>query len=486
MLLWCAGFPLTIKFHLQVSEKLAKAKKASLNEELHISNEDTEVVSESQSPSSSSPHGSGTDIQKGHTLKAQRDKMKVLFQKIDTNNDGRINKEEFRAFEGEIGLTMKKEESDFIFDVIDNDGSGFIEFNEFYNYFVKFVMGETSASKSEAQLRSAFLSADRDGSGSISFTEFAEVAMSQGQELAMTQLMQAFKEMDKDNDGTVATKEFHNYVNQGGKLVFDIVAEEQREPVLEDLLGNMYSKTDATEMAQLMCKRWDAYADFKRTGDKEVLVMKGGPGMVDDVYPGEYALIHLALVNELPPIETEHAVVEVTWKSSDTPGKSGTLVFPENFNVELPTVIATNQTLAYYGASLADGNKSKVSLFYRHGVQDFTYENNYLDGYVLAESALGGAGIEKHEFTHLDCPLDDDSGRFILGKLVGNELHLTAFKVPTRETLYVPPNTIHSNDYLRGTWRTMLSDEATIDHVQLMKPKGDIHEHFHFTFKALK
>ena len=33
--------------------------------------------------------------------------------------------------------------------------------------------------------------------------------------------------------------------------------------------------------------------------------------------------------------------------------------------------------------------------------------------------------------------------------------------------LYVPPNAIHSNDHLKGKWRTMLSDsdDAPIDHV---------------------
>ena len=33
--------------------------------------------------------------------------------------------------------------------------------------------------------------------------------------------------------------------------------------------------------------------------------------------------------------------------------------------------------------------------------------------------------------------------------------------------LYVPPNAIHSNDHLKGKWRTMLSDsdDAPINHV---------------------
>ena len=471
-----------------MSEKHEVAKKASSNITRirdKESQENSEAVDGNPSVSTS-PGPKGTDTQEGNTLKVQKEKMRVLFYEIDTSGNGRINKEEFRVFVHNLGAVISEQESDFVFDVIDQNSTRSIEYSEFYNYFVKFVLGETSASEAEAKLRSAFLSADRDGSGAISFTEFVEVAMSQGQKLAMAQLMQAFKDIDDNSDGTIAAKELHNYVNQGGKIAFDITSDEQEEPIMEDLLASMYNKADAAEMAEYICKRWEDFADFRRYGDENKLVMKGGPGMVDDVLPGEYALIQLVCANDLPPVETEHAVVEVTWKSCPVPDKSGLLVFPEDFNVELPTVIATNRTLAYYGASLVDGKQSKVSLFYRHGIQDFTYENNYLEDYVLAESAMGGAGVEKHAFTHLDCPFDADSGRFILGKMQGNELHLTAFKVPTRETLYVPPGTIHSNDYLRGTWRTMLSDEANINHVQLVKPKGETYEHFHFTFQALK
>ena len=102
-------------------------------------------------------------------------------------------------------------------------------------------------------------------------------------------------------------------------------------------------------------------------------------------------------------------------------------------------------------------NRRKTCLLYRHGIQDFTYENEYLSDYAKATN--GGSGIEKHEFSHLDCPLDEDNGYFILGKITDDaELHITAFKVPMRHTLYVPGGSIHSNDYL-----------ADIDHVHLTK-----------------
>ena len=62
------------------------------------------------------------------------------------------------------------------------------------------------------------------------------------------------------------------------------------------------------------------------------------------------------------------------------------------------------------------------------------------------------------------------------------------FQVPTRHTLYLPGGIIHCNDYLKGTWRTMLSDEADIDHVHIVRSrrKGAVTEmeHFVFTFQS--
>ena len=80
-----------------------------------------------------------------------------------------------------------------------------------------------------------------------------------------------------------------------------------------------------------------------------------------------------------------------------------------------------------------------MSIVMRNAVQDFTYSSTYLDDYVTSgpeSGGAGGAGIEKHDFAHLDCPLDEDSGYFIVGKyFTPDELHLTAFKVPTRHTV---------------------------------------------------
>jgi Ca2+-binding EF-hand superfamily protein len=428
-----------------------------------------------------------------NAIEVQKDKIKLIFGNIDKDGNGKIDKAEFYKFVADLGLAMSEQESNLIFQTVDVDNSGFICFQEFYDYFVKVVMGERG-SKTDARFRAAFLKADRDGSGSINFREFAEYATSRRPDLEMSRLLAAFEELDKDHSGEISFKEFYKFFKEearGSINMLGSVSPTARlsEPAIEDMLKGVYNQADATQLASYLHKRWKAFASFRRPGVTGDLVMRGAPGMVDDVVPGEYALIDLACFNDLPPIEPKHVVAKVTWIKSTVPGKSGRAIFPPDFDGRLPTVIATNENLAYYGASLADHNQLKVSLLYRHGIQDFTYENNYMQDYVLAEGALGGAGIERHAFAHLDCPLDDDSGFFVMGKMEGDELHLTAFKVPTRHTLYVPPNTIHTNDNLRGTWRTMLSDEAEINHVQLVKAhrQGNIesYEHFHFSFEPL-
>ena len=227
---------------------------------------------------------------------------------------------------------------------------------------------------------------------------------------------------------------------------------------------------------------------YKRTNKEGKPVMTGvRTGMVADVEPGSYNITDLAVFNDLPPITPKYVAVKgVTWNSSGVPNRSGRVVFPADFDGKLPVEVATNEYLAYYGAALANRNPERVFLKYRHCVQDITYHHDYLEAYVTSETALGGAGIERHDFAHLDCPLEDDSGTFIIAKHSddGEELHITGFKIPTRHTLYLPGGVIHSNDYLRGTWRTMLSDEAEIDHVQLVRQnkKGKVEEFEKFTF----
>ena len=428
------------------------------------------------------------------TFNLQKDKLKMMFIKIDKNGNGLIDKDEFAAFIGELGVKIPRAELDLVYDTIGPDNAKGVTFDKFMQYFVSFVMGDSASAQHESRLRAAFLEADRDGSGCVSFKEFATYLMSKRRQLTVSGLLVDFDKIGASETGKIEYKQFRQFMSRQASLLSnpddDKGETDDKSEMLETCLRSYYSQVDADDMKTHLQKRWKVFASFKRYGNKN-LVMKGEGGIVDDHMPGQYSLLDLACFNDLPPITPKHAVIkDVRWNSSGLKDVSGRIVFPHSVDTTIPVEIATNEHLAYYDCTLATGNQMQVSLLYRHGLQDFTYENNYLQDYVTHEDGAGGAGLETHEFAHLDCPLEDDAGVFVIGKLLtvdgGNELHLTAFKVPTLHTIYVAPNVIHSNDYLKGTWRTMLSDEANIDHVQLvhMRRNNNVeqYEHFQFSF----
>ena len=99
---------------------------------------------------------------------------------------------------------------------------------------------------------------------------------------------------------------------------------------------------------------------------------------------------------------------------------------------------------------------------------------------------MKGASLERHAFCHTDTPSKDgqgDQGIFVMGKFLNKEeteIELTGFKIPRGDTLFVPKHTIHTNNYLKGEWTTMLSVENPVE--ELVKMVKDDRS-FHFTFK---
>ncbi|XP_076070104.1 uncharacterized protein LOC143041866 [Mytilus galloprovincialis] len=413
-------------------------------------------------------------------IAVNREKLKAVFMKIDTNGNGLLDRTEFHKFIKEIGLTMSEKEVNLVFKTVDTRDKSEITFDEFEVYFSKHVMDETSTAECVNAMRKAFLEADRNGSGTLNFREFTEYVWEKKRSIRMSKIMTSFSESAKDE---ITFSDFQKMVQGGNSDVLTSIIEEEIEDIdlndssvdqFQNQLKQVYSDTDSKELTTYIRDRWKNFATFRRKGNTGTIVMKGGHGMVADLVPGEYSLIDLACFSDLPPLIPKHTVVKgVKWEIGTVPGKSGKITFPPDFNGRVVTDVATTELLRYYDCSFADAKQEKISLLYRHGIQDFTYENGYLEKYVAATN--GGAGLERHEFSHLDCPLTDESGTFILTKFTENgEFHITGFKIPKRHTLYIPGGVIHCNDYLKGTWRTMLSDETDIDHVHLTR-RNDVH-----------
>ena len=133
-----------------------------------------------------------------------------LFNHIDRNGDGQITKDELsKGFEDYWKLSRKEIENkiNIIFNNIDTDHNGYIEYEEFIRAAVDkeyFLSGNF--------LRYAFDYFDRDKNGEISFAEVKQLFYQNDNNKhnaeAQKQLMKNFKEIDINGDGILSFDEF--------------------------------------------------------------------------------------------------------------------------------------------------------------------------------------------------------------------------------------------------------------------------------------
>jgi hypothetical protein len=258
-----------------------------------------------------------------------------------------------------------------------------------------------------------------------------------------------------------------------------------------DHLGNLETlvRSDPTSLKSIEEATSTGLANFKRTVkmgfDNTVTVLKADND-VRYILPGTHKLSDVvsSSLDSLPFLTPRYTEIQgIKWVSNMKTGK-GSLQFPPNFNVASKIEVETgsNVFVGYYGCSITNTrNDDNVTLGMRHSICDFSYSENYLQEWVLNKNGNNGAGIERHNFSHVDIPKVRESGLMLLGKFKDEDetiLHLTFFHMPQGHCLFIPGGTIHTNDYLKGTWRTMLSDEAPIDYCYL--EQGDVRFHFHF------
>ena len=133
-----------------------------------------------------------------------------LFNKIDINGDGQISKDElYKGLKDFLELSGDelKKKVDIIFNNIDTDHNGFIEYEEFIraavnkNFFL-----------STNYLRFAFDYFDIDKNGSISFDEIKQIFFinekNKNDSKAQEQLLKCFNESDTNGNGNLTFDEF--------------------------------------------------------------------------------------------------------------------------------------------------------------------------------------------------------------------------------------------------------------------------------------
>ncbi|XP_057306427.1 uncharacterized protein LOC130644725 [Hydractinia symbiolongicarpus] len=387
-----------------------------------------------------------------------KQKIEVIFLEIDKSANGWVEKDEFQKFILKLGVKMSDHEFDLLIEEIDKDKSGKIDFEEFFNYYYSLLLRNNNNNNNNNE-NTSNIQGNLSKAGPLK-----EIAFEVQEKKRKSLLKKVVKELHYKANANTSTG-LQGLINQNKNF-----RESEAIDVFDDKLLELYDDTEAADLSDFIEERWDAFTDFNRKGKSGKCVMSTDDDDVTDALPGDYDLVQLVMTqyHEVPDMKIPRHVVlkKAEWIKAGPGEKDGKFICSSDWDGIIPVDIGTNQLLAYYGACLAGEKQEKVALLQRHCTVDFDYAKSYHDDYVIA--TCGGNGIEQHGFHHMDCPLDDDSGFFLLGKWVGNEeLHLTAFKILKNHVLYVPPNTIHSNDHLIGTWRTMLSDakDAPINHV---------------------
>lgn len=146
--------------------------------------------------------------------KKEKEDLAETFKLLDANNDGKLSREEIKeGYEKLHGFVMEDEQIDALFEAVDTDNSGYIDYSE----FVVAAMNEKNVF-SDAKLKAAFDMFDKDGSGEISRQEIRE-ALKYTTGVSDDQIDIMVKQVDENDDGEIDFEEFKGIMLslQGGE-----------------------------------------------------------------------------------------------------------------------------------------------------------------------------------------------------------------------------------------------------------------------------
>ncbi|XP_059623871.1 calmodulin-like protein 30 [Cornus florida] len=140
------------------------------------------------------------------------EEMKGVFNKFDINKDGKISREEYKLALRALGRGNEGSEVSKVFEAIDTDGDGFIDFKEFMEVHNRGGGVKTS------DIQRAFRVFDLDGNGKISAEELLEVMRKLGERCSLEACRKMVRGVDTDGDGLIDMDEFMSMMTNTMKL----------------------------------------------------------------------------------------------------------------------------------------------------------------------------------------------------------------------------------------------------------------------------
>merc|ERR1719220_581642 len=126
---------------------------------------------------------------------------------FDSDGGGEISTRELLKVFKMLGFTPTKDELDEIVDVVDQDGSGEIDFDEFLIMMVMQIK-EESKSQDETVLKDAFRILDVDKGSYLSLDELSNAFNACGANPSADEIQAIFTDANKKGDGKLDMDEF--------------------------------------------------------------------------------------------------------------------------------------------------------------------------------------------------------------------------------------------------------------------------------------
>lgn len=131
------------------------------------------------------------------------EELKQVFDKFDSNKDGKISPDEYKAILKALGKgNLLRKEVQKIFEVADLDGDGFIDFNEFVE------MQKRDGGVKTMDLHRAFQAFDKDNDGKITVEEVYDLLRRLGERCTLQDCQKMVRAVDANGDGVIDSDEF--------------------------------------------------------------------------------------------------------------------------------------------------------------------------------------------------------------------------------------------------------------------------------------
>jgi calmodulin len=130
--------------------------------------------------------------------------FKCAFELFDKDNDGVITCKELGVVLNTLGQELSNEDLNDLIKDVDTNDNGRIDFEEFLNLMVR-KMKDTDT---EEEMQEAFRVFDREGSGYITKKSMKDVMVQLGENLSFEDLEDIMRDYDGDHDGQLNYDDF--------------------------------------------------------------------------------------------------------------------------------------------------------------------------------------------------------------------------------------------------------------------------------------